>query len=227
MQANEPGLGMLNVTHLRTVNLTDQVKVSPALTALREATRDLHSELDTLSPLLRSPLPESVYNDHAARVLGWMAPLEQALWEGPAATLWPNEIQIAKRCGKVQWIEQDLLNAGYNAAKLAELEHCPYVPVPRTLAQSFGVAYVSEGATLGGAFLFKRLASFLPGLPLNWLKGYGVETGPLWTSFQRLLAQHVVSQESILEAQESARQAFQSFRCWVIDETPDAERSWI
>lgn len=201
--------------------------VSPALAALREATRDIHSELDKLSPLMRQPLPHSAYAEHAARVLGWMSPLENGLWQGPAASSWPSDMQVAKRNCKVQWIEADLLNAGYNVDKLKQLPQCPYVPVPRTLAQSFGVAYVSEGATLGGAFLFNRLASVLPGLPLNWLRGYGTETGPLWKSFQRLLAQHVVSQESILEAQESARQAFQSFRCWVIDEAPELRETRI
>lgn len=200
--------------------MTNQMKVSPALAALRDATRELHAELDSRSPLTHHPVHAHTYIDHAARVWGWMQPLEKNLWEGPIASLWPADIQVHQRRGKAEWIERDLLNGGYNAAKLKALPKCPYVPVPETLAQSFGIAYVSEGATLGGAFLFNRLASVLPDVSLNWLKGYGDETGPLWRSFQRLLAQHVVSQESILEAQESAREAFQSFRRWVIDEAP-------
>lgn len=200
--------------------MINQTTISPALEALREATRELHADLDKRSPLTAPDLPQHAYTQHAARVLGWMQPLERGLWQGPAAHLWPADIQAQHRNVKVQWIRRDLLNGGYNAARLTELPMCPYVPVPRTLAESFGIAYVSEGATLGGAFLFNRLAALLPGTPLHWLEGYGAETGPLWRSFQRLLAQHVVSPRAILEAQEAARDAFESFRCWVIDEIP-------
>lgn len=200
--------------------MIDQNTPSPALLALQEATRDIHADLDQRSPLTAPSLGPQTYHEHAARVFGWMAPLEQQLWRGPASDLWPADMLICQRDVKVDWIRLDLLNADYNAVRLSGIPLCPYVPVPRTLAAAFGVAYVSEGATLGGAFLSSRLKEQLPDMPLHWLRGYGAETGSLWRSFQRLLAQHVVNPQAILEAQDAARDAFESFRCWVIDEKP-------
>ncbi len=97
----------------------------------------------------------------------------------------------------------------------------PLVPKPSCLAEAFGIAYVAEGATLGGRALYKRLKTSLDPLPLRWLQGYGEHTGERWGSFQRLLAEHVSTAEDIALAQQAAVQAFTSFRDWVIDATPD------
>ncbi|HCE8439911.1 biliverdin-producing heme oxygenase, partial [Desulfobulbus alkaliphilus] len=51
---------------------------SPALAALRDATRDLHAELDRRSPLGDDDLDDRAYLDHAGRILGWLEPLERA-----------------------------------------------------------------------------------------------------------------------------------------------------
>lgn len=200
--------------------MTGRNTPSPVLEALREATSDVHADLDRRSPLTGAILTPETYVDHAERVMGWMKPIEQGLWRGEVTDRWPDEIQAEQRDVKVQWIERDLLIGGYNAVRLGNLPICPYAPVPLTLPAAFGVAYVSEGATLGGAFLFDALAKRLSGVQLHWLQGYGKQTGPLWRSFQRLLAQQVVSPRDILEAQNAARAAFESFRCWVIDEKP-------
>lgn len=183
--------------------------VSPALAALRSATRDLHADLDSRSPLTGELTPHD-YLDHAARVLGWMRPLESALWP-----LWPDTGDAAQRQGKSQWLEADL-----QAGAAAQGANCPHAPTPGCLAEAFGIAYVAEGATLGGRVLYKRLKTSLDPLPLRWLQGYGEHTGERWGSFQRLLAEHVSSPEDIALAQAAAVRAFTSFRDWVIDAAP-------
>jgi heme oxygenase len=182
--------------------------ISPALAALRAATHELHADLDSRSPLTAA-LTQADYLDHAARVLGWIRPLEQALWP-----LWPDAEDARLRRGKSQWLEADL-QAGSQAA--ADLPNCPATPTAQSLAEAFGIAYVAEGATLGGRVLYKRLKASLEPLPLYWLQGYGEHTGERWGSFQRLLAEHVTSEEDIACAQKAAVQAFTSFRDWVLD----------
>ncbi len=197
---------------------------SPVLAALREATREQHNQLDALSPLTSATMDRTAYLEHAARVLGWMRPLEQALWTGPAAPLLPAGLEPQQRNVKVSWLASDLAEGGLTRAQIDDLALCPYTPAPATLAQSMGVAYVSEGATLGGAFLYKQLAPRLGGLSLQWLRGYGTQTGRMWQTFMQVLAEQVLSQDEILQAQHAAQQAFDSFRRWVIDEAPVSKR---
>lgn len=185
--------------------------ISPALAALRAATHELHADLDSRSPLTAA-LTHADYLDHAARVLGWMRPLEQALWP-----LWPDAEDACLRRGKSQWLQADL-QAGSQAA--ADWPDCPVAPVANSLAEAFGIAYVAEGATLGGRVLYKRLKASLEPLPLLWLQGYGEHTGERWVAFQRLLAEHVSTPEDIAHAQKAAVRAFTSFRDWVLDAAP-------
>ncbi|MGV8664229.1 biliverdin-producing heme oxygenase, partial [Pseudomonas aeruginosa] len=74
---------------------------------------------------------------------------------------------------------------------------CADLPTATHAAEVFGVASVTEGATLGGAYLDKRLAPRLPGLPLPWLRGYGPAAGVRWHEFVALLARRVDSPEAI------------------------------
>ncbi|MFS2123432.1 biliverdin-producing heme oxygenase [Pseudomonas sp. Pseusp97] len=185
--------------------------ISPALAALRAATHALHADLDSRSPLT-GPLTHAAYLEHAARVLGWMRPLEQALWP-----LWPDAGDAALRCGKSLWLQADLQAGAHAIQRLAD---CPVAPHPQCLAEAFGIAYVAEGATLGGRVLYKRLKATLAPLPLRWLQGYGEHTGERWGTFQRLLAEHVTTAEDIALAQGAAVRAFTSFRDWVLVAAP-------
>ncbi|UAW99368.1 biliverdin-producing heme oxygenase [Halopseudomonas nanhaiensis] len=204
--------------------MTRSSEPSPALAALRDATRALHADLDQHSPLAQEHLHSASYLDHAARVLGWMRPLEQAVWLTPLSCALEPQLMIEKRLGKSSWLEQDLAEGGFSPMRLAEIPRCPYIPAPTSQAELLGMAYVTEGATLGGAFLSKRWAGRLDGLSLRWLKGYGAETGALWKSFLDVLAVHVVTSSDIAAAQHAAQSTFLSFRCWVIDEAPELPR---
>lgn len=204
--------------------MTRSTEPSPALSALRDATRAIHADLDQRSPLAGEHLEPAAYLDHARRVFGWMQPLERAVWETPVANSLPPELQADKRQCKAAWLEQDLVEAGYSPLRLAEIPRCPYIIPPSNQAQLLGMAYVAEGATLGGAFLSKRWAGRLDGLSLRWLKGYGAETGALWKSFLAVLAARVTAPADIEDAQHAARSTFLSFRRWVIDEVDDLPR---
>lgn len=194
-----------------TSQTNDRPGISPVLAALRAATHALHADLDSRSPF-GGVLTHADYLDHAARVLGWMRPLEQSLW-----LLWPDQHDARLRRGKSQWLEADLQAGGH---PLDTLPDCPVAPTPTCLAEAFGIAYVAEGATLGGRVLYKRHKASLEPLPLHWLQGYGEHTGERWTAFQRQLAEQVSTPEDIARAQAAAVRAFTSFRDWVLDAAP-------
>ncbi|HEP8666208.1 TPA: biliverdin-producing heme oxygenase, partial [Pseudomonas aeruginosa] len=83
---------------------------SPALAALRDATRDLHAELDRRSPLGDDDLDDRAYLDHAGRILGWLEPLERALRDNRSG--WPAALRADARLVKSAWLESDLLAGG-------------------------------------------------------------------------------------------------------------------
>ncbi|WP_263145327.1 biliverdin-producing heme oxygenase [Pseudomonas sp. RIT-PI-AD] len=198
--------------------MTAGFQISPVLFALRDATRQLHAELDATSPLTRPGLTEDQYLRYVRRVLGWMRPLEARL----ARIDWHAELQAEQRFHKTRWLEADLLAAGLDRGALARIDECPQVPLAENLASAFGLAYVVEGATLGGVVLYKRLAPRLPGLPLEWLQGYGAATSGLWQQFQQQLARNIRSETDIQQAQHAAQDAFRSFRLWVNQEVAQA-----
>nr|WP_276583600.1 biliverdin-producing heme oxygenase [Pseudomonas sp. RIT-PI-S] len=180
---------------------------SPALAALRQATRDLHAALDAASPLTSEGFDGSDYLAYVARVIGWMRPVERHLYQ--ASLPWPSGFAALARAQKTGWLVADL---GGDAAALPE---CPYAPMPASLAEAYGLAYVCEGATLGGAYLYKRLSPRLAPLPLHWLYGYGAQTGPLWKGFLARLAEDVITPHQIEAAASSARLGFQTFERWL------------
>jgi heme oxygenase len=181
--------------------------ISPALAALREATRDLHATLDAASPLTAPGFTRTDYLGYAARVIGWMRPVERQLYATGLA--WPEPVGADSRAQKSHWLAQDIGEAAQNAPE------CPYTPAPENLAGAYGLTYVCEGATLGGAYLYKRLLPQLAPLPLHWLRGYGADTGAQWKAFTASLAQEVTTPAQIEAAANAARQGFVTFERWM------------
>lgn len=179
---------------------------SPALAALRDATRELHATLDAASPLTSPDFSKADYLAYAARVAGWMRPVEQQLYG--TGLRWPADLATAARGQKSAWLVEDL-------GETALQPDCPYVPQPTSLAAAYGLAYVCEGATLGGAYLYKRLSPQLSPLPLAWLRGYGPDTGVMWKGFLAHLSQDVTTPEDIEAAAEAARNGFVTFERWM------------
>lgn len=135
-----------------------------------------------------------------------MRPVERNLYA--RGLKWPAGLHSEVRARKCQWLAEDLEGQG-------EAPDCPYAPSPENLASAYGLAYVCEGATLGGAFLYKRLSPTLSPMPLRWLDGYGAQTGPLWKGFLAHLAEDVTSPEAIASAAQAAREGFITLQRWL------------
>lgn len=176
----------------------------PVLDALRDATRDMHSRLDGELAIASEPPDGPLYLRHVAAMLGWIAPLEEAL----RGAVWPPGLEIERRLRKMDWLVTDLVVGGVSGEAIRALPRCGHVPPVDDPARCFGALYVMEGSTLGGQILYRRLAPHLPGWPLATLTGYGRGTGRMWRIFVATLEQ-VGTAPGFAEA--SARAAAETF----------------
>ncbi|MYM30366.1 heme oxygenase [Duganella sp. CY15W] len=172
------------------------------LTALRAATAQRHTELDTRTPLA-APEPDlRAYRNHLQLLEAWLAPIHAWLLAAPLPQL--------QRRDYLTLIQSDLAHPALQdvaaAPALADAE--PW-PQQESEAYRWGVAYVIEGSQLGGAVLYKRLRERLAPHPLEYLRGEG-NPGPRWQQFLTALRGAVVTAPQIEDACRGARQAFDS-----------------
>jgi heme oxygenase len=81
-------------------------------------------------------------------------------------------------------------------------------PDDASAAYRWGVAYVVEGAQLGGAVLYQRLHEAMAPHPLRYLRGNPAGPGPRWRAFMLALKEHVTTEEEIADACTGACGAF-------------------
>lgn len=152
---------------------------TPVLDALRDATRDLHRQLDGALAIATKPPERPIYLRHVAALLGWFAPLEAAL----RGAVWPPGLEAEARLRKSDWMVADLVAGGFDSDAVGALPRAARLPSIDSPARRLGVLYVMEGSTLGGQVLVRRLAAHLEGWPLATLAGYGRATGRMWRIF--------------------------------------------
>ncbi|MES2766671.1 MAG: biliverdin-producing heme oxygenase [Bacteroidota bacterium] len=87
-------------------------------------------------------------------------------------------------------------------------------PAFKNKAEALGAMYVMEGATLGGAMIYKqllkneeiaRVSSF------NYYRGYGEKTSEKWKSFLQILSDEVKTEDEAHDTLSGAIQTFQAF----------------
>jgi heme oxygenase len=182
---------------------TDSVRDIDVLAALRTATASRHERLDSGLPL-SAPLPSlDDYAAHLVMVRDWLAPLERWLAgyaDGPQAE------PTLPATARLALIQADLAEPGM--PEVQPLRPAPAWPLDASAAWRWGVAYVIEGAQLGGAVLYGRLAGPLAPHPLRYLRGNEGGPGPRWRAFTQALRVHVGSPAEIAEACAGACAAF-------------------
>ena len=113
------------------------------------------------------------------------------------------------------WIDEDLLRLGCEPSPIPA---APAVAVPVTTAPLLGVAYVIEGAMLGGRVLARRFAG-VAGTPLRFFTGYGAETGSMWAGLLEEIERSSAGRGDELEQMASAASAaFLSIETWMIEQ---------
>ena len=171
-----------------------------ARSALREATADLHAQVDTVMPLARPAPSLDDYRRHLRILLAWTRRLprqpELALRLESQATVLQSDLATCSR----------LLGEHRPSAQ----EEAASSPGPATHDACFGwgVAYVLEGSHLGGQVLYRELAGRLAPHPLDYLRGAGKATGARWTAFLAELRGRVRTASDITHACSGAVHAF-------------------
>ena len=181
-----------------------------ALEVIRATTRDAHASLEATLEIARAEAGEAEYVRYIGAVLGWLEPLEAALWQAP----WPDAITPRERRDKRAWIVSDLRDRGLTDQDVSAIPRCGSVPPLDSAAARFGAAYVVEGAQLGGRALLKDLGPRLAPRRARWLEGYGAETAARWRAFLTALEAELGSAADARVAAESARRTFTWVHSW-------------
>lgn len=120
----------------------------------------------------------------------------------------PAEFELTKR-NKTQSLHDDLVLLNKTIPALPH-SSIAFTSMPAAL----GAMYVLEGATLGGAYIFKALQRnpvIAPIGKFNYYAVYGDAIGPNWKAFQEGLLKHVNTTELENEAIDSAKKTFDFF----------------
>jgi heme oxygenase len=109
---------------------------------------------------------------------------------------------------RIALIRADLAEACLPPAAVMPAAVALALPGRASEAYCWGVSYVIEGAQLGGAVLYERLAAQLAPHPLRYLAGAVEGPGPRWRAFMLALRAQVRSGREIDDACTGACAAF-------------------
>ena len=192
------------------------------LNLLRGATRSLHEQTEQLPvmiPLSEGRVSPAQYRDALAAVYGFYRPAEERLFGQ-----FPNLSETMEIRPKLPALIHDLVALGMTEMEVADLPVCDAVPAPDKWEQGLGMAYVLEGATLGGQVILKRVGHCLGGVAsqaTSFHNFHGDQTGPHWRCFQnRLGAQLDNSALAQQNAVESAVATFNALNTWLSKASP-------
>lgn len=178
------------------------------LAALRAATAARHAELDANTPLAAPHIDLAAYGAHLRLLERWLAPVPAWLAgfdDGPQLPDYLGAIRADLAHGALASAAARLERAVTAPGQQAE-QALPW-PAQAGSGYRWGVCYVVEGSQLGGAVLYKRLATALAPHPLAYLRGNG-SPGPRWQQFLAALRAHVLEPAQIEDACAGARDAF-------------------
>lgn len=182
--------------------------------ALRQATSAAHERLHHLpafAALQSGSIGRTAYADLLRQVFVFHRAVEQVLAEAPS--LAPFGIDIAARRRSALVVE-DLAFLG---APAAPLRSPPALAVLPRAAAALGCLYVTEGSTLGGRELARRLDHLLPQGSADgrrFLLGHGPNHGAMWREFCAALELCGDTPERRAEMTAAALAAFAVFGDW-------------
>lgn len=150
------------------------------LAAVRGATGAAHARIEA-SPPMRRLLSDDYtmleYTAHLARLLGFYAPLEEALARAGA------DAEAPPLASRSRQLRDDLGDLGLTASQIAALPRCEELP-SLTGANVLGGRYVYEGAALGGQIISRRLKQSLGAAHrFAFYHEDAGQTGRQWTAF--------------------------------------------
>jgi len=190
---------------------------------LRAATRADHERLEGRLDIMTRLADSRSRRQLLARFLGVYEPFEATL--APLLSAVPD-IGFDQRC-KVDWLCKDLSALGLDRGVIAALPRAPRPTIDNT-AQALGIAYVLEGATLGGHVIRKQADRLgLDAAGLRFYESYGSETPAMWRRFCAVLEQRCVTAVESDHAVSGACFAFRSIEAWLLDHEESKEPEYV
>jgi heme oxygenase len=180
------------------------------LLRLKDETRDVHESLERDLDLLQPDLTLERYRSIVERFYGFYQP-----WERAVKPLVSEHLSdFAEARAKVPKLVEDL---AYLGRKPDKIQICKKLPACLTWPAILGGLYVTEGATLGGQIISRKLEQTL-GLSARrgvaFFSSYGLQVGTMWRSFCIALQANTPSDREDLVI-DAARQTFVSMHQWL------------
>jgi heme oxygenase (biliverdin-IX-beta and delta-forming) len=177
--------------------------------ALRQATRPCHARLEARLAPDALTASKDAYRRVLAALYGFYEPLEPRVY--------PRVFGGGTRRAKAPLLRADLLALGLSPSELAGLPRCAHLPECHGLPAALGIAYVLEGASLGGRLLARRAHERL-GLTAasgaRFFHGYGRDTARMWRGFLTML-EGALDERGPDRALASSRHTFESLEIWL------------
>jgi heme oxygenase len=180
-----------------------QVSESFALSSLREVTRPQHQMAERAMPLSKRDPTLLDYRDHLLIMGTWLGSQERWLAE---FTDGPQDVELWLARARVPLIHADLIDLPQAAEDTFEAASMSW-PANAAPAYRWGACYVSEGAQLGGAALYKRFRTAFSPHQLRYFRGDPEEPRGRWSGFISVLCDNVDS-SNIAVACQGAVDAF-------------------
>lgn len=174
---------------------------------IQHYTKAQHQDLEAHLKLMDSGVTLNCYQEYLKNLYGFYMPIEQYFTIKFAKNCEINALHIQKS----EWLAADLL--AFNI-QLDNLPICQLLPEIQHWSQVLGIAYVLEGATLGGRVILKHLRKNLPELDkieCNYLMSYGIELNQHWQHFKSQLALYCLSHPA--EETLIVNSAIDTFKC--------------
>jgi len=188
--------------------------VSEILKILRNETAEWHARIETVVPVLRDEFTPAGYLRLLERLYGFYAGFEPRVSSvaGLAGLLpdWPER-------QKLGWLSADLLWLGRQNSDLRQLPACEDLPRMDSAAMAFGALYVTEGSTLGGSIIARRLATRIgvsAGRGATFFTGHGSATAVRWKIFTLALS-NMATTHNEQEIVNTAVQTFKTLWRWL------------
>jgi heme oxygenase len=190
---------------------------------LRAATRADHERLEGRLDIMSRLADPQRRRQLLARFLGVYDPFEAAL--APQLSALPDVDFDQRR--KTGWLGEDLSALGLQRREIGALPRAPRPAIDST-AQALGVAYVLEGATLGGHVIRKQADRLgLDAAGWRFYESYGSGTPAMWRRFCAVLDQRCSNAWASAQAVSGACFTFRSIEAWLLDHEESEEPAYV
>lgn len=188
--------------------------MTPAvLQRLRSETKAAHESLEAAVQIEQRVREPAAYRELLEHFLGFYQPLEEALAALPRMAEYGFELAERR---KTPWLESDLAALAAPHEKASPVPRCAALPRVDSLARGFGVAYVLEGATLGGRHISQMLRdSAIPESARRFFSSYGPAVGERWQEFVQSLGSFAEQSGGEDDLVAAARETFSTLQGWI------------